>query len=214
MFFREVLSPFYIFQVFSCALWFYDDYYYYASCIVFLSVISITYSLYSIRMNERALRDIIHSAASQTVFRRDTTGKSRFYEEDIPSEHLVPGDLISIKNMTIMQCDAVLLNGNVIVNESMLTGESVPVTKTALANNRGTSLSVSHDRQSNLNAVEATLNLKDHSRHIIFSGTQVKCCQFYYMGLQLFLEDCALSSLNEMASLEDYFIYCEFFTLY
>lgn len=44
-------------------------------------------------------------------------------EEEIPSEDLVPGDVVCIKNMTIMQCDAVLLNGNVIVNESMLTGK-------------------------------------------------------------------------------------------
>ena len=73
----KVLSPFYIFQVFSCALWYYDDYVYYASCIVFLSAVSIAYSLYSIRQNERALRDIIHSAASVTVFRKDTTGKQR-----------------------------------------------------------------------------------------------------------------------------------------
>lgn len=43
-------------------------------------------------------------------------------EEEIRSEDLVPGDVICIKNMSIMQCDAVLLNGNVIVNESMLTG--------------------------------------------------------------------------------------------
>ena len=49
LFFREVLSPFYIFQVFSCALWYYDEYIYYASCIVFLSAVSILYGLYSIR---------------------------------------------------------------------------------------------------------------------------------------------------------------------
>lgn len=92
----------------------------------------------------------------------------------------MPGDLIAIKNMTVMQCDVVLLNGNVIVNESMLTGESVPVTKTALPNNRGASLSMSHDQQSNpLLAAEATLDLKEHSRHIIFSGTQVIQTRYY-----------------------------------
>lgn len=43
---------------------------------------------------------------------------------------LVPGDVILIPpNGCNMQCDAVLINGTVIVNESMLTGESVPVTK-------------------------------------------------------------------------------------
>lgn len=77
MFFREVLSPFYIFQVFSCALWFYDDYVYYASCIVFISTVSITSSLFSIRHNERALRDIIHSAGTVTVFRKDVTSRQR-----------------------------------------------------------------------------------------------------------------------------------------
>lgn len=36
---------------------------------------------------------------------------------------LVPGDVIEVpKQGCVMQCDAVLLNGNCIVNESMLTG--------------------------------------------------------------------------------------------
>lgn len=53
--------------------------------------------------------------------------------EIIPSEHLVPGDLLVIPPQgCMMQCDAVLLKGNCIVNESMLTGESVPVTKTSI----------------------------------------------------------------------------------
>ena len=42
---------------------------------------------------------------------------------DIPSEDLVPGDVIQIPNYgTVMQCDAALISGNCIVNESMLTG--------------------------------------------------------------------------------------------
>ena len=44
------------------------------------------------------------------------------------------GDLIEIPigHEMMMGCDAVLLNGNCIVNESMLTGESIPVIKTAI----------------------------------------------------------------------------------
>lgn len=42
----------------------------------------------------------------------------------ITTDQLVPGDLIIIPSHgCIMQCDAVLLTGNCIVNESMLTGE-------------------------------------------------------------------------------------------
>ncbi|CAF0715730.1 unnamed protein product [Brachionus calyciflorus] len=180
LFFREVLSPFYIFQVFSCALWYFDDYVYYASCIVFLSAISIVYSLYSIRQNERALRDIIHHSGTVTVFRRDPMSRQKYIEEEIPSEDIVPGDIIAIKNMSIMQCDAVLLNGNVIVNESMLTGESVPVTKTALSSSRGASFSISQDQFSASKLTqEVKLSIKEHSRHILFSGTQVIQTRYY-----------------------------------
>jgi P-type E1-E2 ATPase len=37
---------------------------------------------------------------------------------------LVPGDVLEVpRRGCVMQCDAVLINGNCIVNESMLTGE-------------------------------------------------------------------------------------------
>jgi len=44
-----VLSPFYIFQMFSCILWYVDDYEIYASCILFTSVISMSIELYELR---------------------------------------------------------------------------------------------------------------------------------------------------------------------
>lgn len=45
----QVLSPFYIFQMFSCGIWFADEYYYYASCIVVISVVSISATIYQTR---------------------------------------------------------------------------------------------------------------------------------------------------------------------
>ncbi|KJH41429.1 hypothetical protein DICVIV_12599 [Dictyocaulus viviparus] len=73
--FMEVISPFYIFQVF--------------------------------RSQEKKLRSMVKS-----------------------SSELVPGDIFFIPtNGVVMQCDALLMTGTAIVNESMLTGESVPITK-------------------------------------------------------------------------------------
>ena len=42
----EILNPFYIFQVFSVALWLWDLYYYYATCIIVISTGSVAISLY------------------------------------------------------------------------------------------------------------------------------------------------------------------------
>jgi hypothetical protein len=44
--------------------------------------------------------------------------------EEVSSDFLVPSDVIKLPaTSSIMACDAVLLNGSCIVNESMLTGE-------------------------------------------------------------------------------------------
>ena len=47
-------------------------------------------------------------------------------EEEVHTTQLVPGDVVIIPpNGCIMMCDAVLLSGNAIVNESMLTGKNL-----------------------------------------------------------------------------------------
>lgn len=53
-------------------------------------------------------------------------------EEIVSSEELVPGDVVELSNDLILPCDITLLSGQCIVNESMLTGESLPVVKNAL----------------------------------------------------------------------------------
>ena len=45
------------------------------------------------------------------------------------STTLVPGDIVNLNQLSLFPCDMFLLSGDGIVNESMLTGESVPVGK-------------------------------------------------------------------------------------
>uniref|UniRef100_A0A665UTB1 P-type ATPase A domain-containing protein n=1 Tax=Echeneis naucrates TaxID=173247 RepID=A0A665UTB1_ECHNA len=94
-----------------------------------------------------------------------------FIAHTILSTDLVPGDVMVIpSNGTIMPCDAVLVSGTCIVNESMLTGESVPVTKTNLPNPLP---GESGDEADNPYSTE------DHKRHTLFCGTNVIQTRFY-----------------------------------
>lgn len=47
----------------------------------------------------------------------------------------MPGDIIILKEGQIVNCDLKLLSGNVLVNESSLTGEIVPVSKSSIDGN-------------------------------------------------------------------------------
>ncbi|KAM9786025.1 polyamine-transporting ATPase 13A2 [Neosynchiropus ocellatus] len=148
--FEEVLNPFYVFQIFSIALWSFDDYYYYASCIFIISVLSISISLYEIRKQSVTLHNMARLVT--TVVVRSDSG----VERSVSSVELVPGDCIVIpQDGLLLACDAALLSGECLVNESMLTGESVPVLKTPLPTS------------------ECRYSSETERRHTLFCGTQV-----------------------------------------
>ncbi|KAJ8416600.1 hypothetical protein AAFF_G00324780 [Aldrovandia affinis] len=166
---KEVLNPFYIFQVFSIILWSLDDYYYYASAILMMSLLSVCTSLYTVRKQYILLHDMVsaHNVVRCTIYRgnQDT--------EEILSTDLVPGDVMVIPaNGIMMPCDAALIGGTCIVNESMLTGESVPVTKTQLP------LSPCGG-ESNGAPQEPLYDPEEHRRHTLFCGTQVIQTRYY-----------------------------------
>ncbi|VDP27397.1 unnamed protein product, partial [Soboliphyme baturini] len=161
--FREALNPFYIFQIFSVCIWFADVYYYYASVIIIMSVLSIAMDVYQTRKNQVALRNSIHSIEAVTVVRAVD-------KQVRPSTELVPGDIIVIPSGgCTVQCDSVLLSGNCIVNESSLTGESVPVTKTPLIVPKD---SLTVDGYS-------LYDPKVHAKHTLFCGTTILQTRFY-----------------------------------
>ncbi|GAB6018630.1 hypothetical protein CHUAL_000312 [Chamberlinius hualienensis] len=161
--FEEILTPFYVFQVFSICLWYADGYGYYATCIMAISTVSITATVMQTRKIEKVLYSKIQSSDVVTVCR-----EGEIYES-ISSDDLVPGDLIAIPSHgCMMQCDAVLISGNCIVNESMLTGESVPVTKTPIPK-------VGNQKGSR----DMPYHSKEHSKHTLFCGTKVIQTRYY-----------------------------------
>ncbi|XP_069473514.1 probable cation-transporting ATPase 13A4 [Ambystoma mexicanum] len=154
--FKEVLNPFYIFQLFSVCLWFAEEYNEYAAAIILMSVLSIILSIYDLRQQSVKLHNMVesHNRVIVTVCRRDGSFVG------MESCHLVPGDILVVTGNMLLPCDAVLLSGGCIVNESMLTGESIPVTKTPLPHMDDSMPWKNHSAE-------------DYRQHMLFCGTEV-----------------------------------------
>lgn len=153
----EALHPFYIFQVASLVLWSLDEYYYYAVCIFIISLVSIATTLIETKAAMRRLREISRFECDIRVLRN---GFWRYVE----SGDLVPGDVYEVTdpNLANFPCDSLLLSGDCIVNESMLTGESVPVSKTPAT-----------DESLDLLDLGAASIHPEVARHLLFGGTKI-----------------------------------------
>ncbi|XP_032614961.1 polyamine-transporting ATPase 13A2 isoform X4 [Hylobates moloch] len=152
----EALNPYYGFQAFSIALWLADHYYWYALCIFLISAISICLSLYKTRKQSQTLRDMVKLSMRVCVCRPGGE------EEWVDSSELVPGDcLVLPQEGGLMPCDAALVTGECMVNESSLTGESIPVLKTALPEGLGPYCA------------------ETHRRHTLFCGTLILQARAY-----------------------------------
>ena len=149
---NEILHPFYIFQIFSILLWLVEYYIYYATCIFFISAISIAKSLYDTKSNIQQLEQLAKSSISVNVNRDGVW-------TDIDASQLVLGDIYKVPLHTI-PADSLLLQGQCVVDECMLTGESVPVTKSATVT------------MIPLDMEHPMLNLQ-LQKHLIYNGTQV-----------------------------------------
>lgn len=121
----EIIHPFYVFQIASIILWTIDDYYYYAFCIAVISIFSIGTTLLDTKKTIARMREMSRFSCKVVVYR-----DGKWQDSDSPT--LVPGDVIRISDcqLSVVPADMYLLSGDAIVNESMLTGESIPVTKT------------------------------------------------------------------------------------
>ena len=127
----ELSDPFYLFQIFSIILWYNDDYEYFATIIVFSTLISLFTSTYNNRRTLILLYNIAKYSCLINVYRKNDKGIKELNQ--ILSTDLVPGDLIDVPEYNIIiPCDCLLLSGTAIVDEVMLTGENIPIFKNHL----------------------------------------------------------------------------------
>uniref|UniRef100_A0A8P0SRX7 Cation-transporting ATPase n=1 Tax=Canis lupus familiaris TaxID=9615 RepID=A0A8P0SRX7_CANLF len=153
---KQVLNPFYVFQAFTLTLWLSQGYIEYSVAIIILSVISIVLSVYDLRQQSVKLHNLVedHNKVQVTVM---VKGKGL---QELESRLLVPGDTIILPGKFSLPCDAILIDGSCVVNEGMLTGESIPVTKTPLPHSENTMAWKSHSSE-------------DYRKHVLFCGTEV-----------------------------------------
>ncbi|KAL4462589.1 hypothetical protein ABPG74_000419 [Tetrahymena malaccensis] len=170
----EVLSPFYMFQLFSFLLWMVLPYYFYASIILITSVVSAIVTLSEAKSNYKKLQEMSYFETPVFSYRylpdkiKIENGELKLCEDiikdrkQISSLHLVPGDVIEIQDGQTIPCDIILLNGQCIMNESMLTGESIPIVKQSLPYNENRYDYLHDGKQSTLFAGTKCIETRTH----------------------------------------------------
>ena len=141
------MAPFFVFQVLCLLLWSLDDYWYY-SALTLLMLLFFEGVLAKQRLvSLQNLRSMKRNPTAVYVFR---CGKWQL----VSSVDLVPGDVMSlsfgnvdtagaggkrggrsggaVESEKTVPCDALIIRGSCVVNEAMLTGESVPQVKESL----------------------------------------------------------------------------------
>ncbi|CAD8075516.1 unnamed protein product [Paramecium sonneborni] len=121
----EILTPFNIFQLSALALWAYDDYLNYSLFILTITIIQISIELRDVRQNLFKIQKMIRFNIDVKVIRNNN-------QIIIQSKELIPGDLLIIEGHTKISCDCILIEGNCVMNEAVLTGESIPINKSSL----------------------------------------------------------------------------------
>ena len=153
---EHATAPFFVFQMFCVLLWMLDDYWAMSLLTGVMLVIFEGTVVQQRIKNLFQLREMETSPILISVMRQGSWTA-------INSTQVVPGDIIMFgsggKKFNI-PCDILVLEGSVVVNESLLTGETTPLVKESITTRPGSE----------------SLCIKKDRTHILFSGTTALQC--------------------------------------
>jgi magnesium-transporting ATPase (P-type) len=142
---RQLLSPFFLFQYFAATIWYIEEYWLYATLIVVITLSAAYLNASETMFNLERLRQLAGAQSSvqlvsiaknnKNLSRRPDKNEVSVHDMSLssgPDSCLLPGTKFLVAEGMTLPCDAVLISGKVVVDESMLTGESIPVSKTPI----------------------------------------------------------------------------------
>ncbi|RVD91632.1 cation-transporting atpase [Tubulinosema ratisbonensis] len=120
--FKNIFKLFFMINLTSILIWFAMSYYYFSSFILVINVYCLLTDSFAEYKSQKSICNLTKNEEKVKIFENTWV--------EVDSKFIFPGNIILIDRCDEFPCDVKILDGEVVVDESFLTGESFPVVKT------------------------------------------------------------------------------------
>jgi magnesium-transporting ATPase (P-type) len=124
----EMFTLFHVYQLVQYVLWYWNSYLFVGAIMTIVVLLSAGFSMLLVARAQRAIASVANVTTEVEVCR---DGEWVILD----STALVPGDMVRVRPGDVAPCDLAVVAGTCVVDESALTGESMPTLKTPCPRN-------------------------------------------------------------------------------